>query len=173
MTSTHEPSDSDTRQKIVSWEDPLATATLSASLSGREFLERVAKGEAPAAPIARVMGFRLATVSDGEVTFVGSPDESVYNPIGLVHGGFVCTMLDSALGCAVHSTLPQGVGYTSIEIKVNYLRPVRADSGELTAAGRVTKRGRRVSFAEGEVRDRAGNLVASSQSSFLIMPRPA
>jgi uncharacterized protein (TIGR00369 family) len=126
-------------------------------------------GEVPAPPIARLMGFDLREVGEGEVTFVGTPDESVYNPIGMVHGGYVCTLLDSALGCAVHTTLPAGVAYTSIEIKVNYLRAVHVDAGELRIRGRVTKPGRRVAFADGDVRDASGKVLATAQSSLLIV----
>ena len=89
---------------------------------------------------------------------------------GLVHGGLVCTLLDSVAGCAVHSTLPAGVGYTSLEIKVSYLRPVRHGGGELTATGRVTKPGRRAAFADGEVRDGDGRLVATASSTCLVFP---
>ncbi|MBA2390101.1 MAG: PaaI family thioesterase, partial [Geodermatophilaceae bacterium] len=98
-----------------------------------------------------------------------TPDQSVYNPIGLVHGGLVCTLLDSVLGCAVQTTLEAGVGYTSLEIKVSYLRPVRAGEGDLTAVGRVSRRGRRVSFADGEVRDSQGRLVATGSSTCLVV----
>jgi uncharacterized protein (TIGR00369 family) len=160
------------REKTITWEDPMATAAMGATLPGLEFLRRAAAGEIPPPPIARLMGLGLADVGEGEVTFVGTPDESVYNPIGMVHGGYVCTMLDSALGCAVHTTLPAGVAYTSIEIKVNYLRPVHVSAGELSCHGRVTKPGRRVAFAEGEVVDAAGKVLATAQSSLLIMPGP-
>lgn len=158
-----------TREKTVTWEDPMATAAAGAALPGLEFLRRVAAGEIPAPPIARLMGFRLGGVQEGHVEFVGTPDESVYNPIGMVHGGYVCTMLDSALGCAVHSTLPAGVAYTSIEIKVNFLRPVHANAGELRVRGWVTKPGRRVAFGDGEVVDPGGKVLATAQSSLLIM----
>jgi uncharacterized protein (TIGR00369 family) len=99
-------------------------------------------------------------------------DESLYNPLGAVHGGIVCTLLDSVAGCAVHTTLARGLGYTSIEIKVNYLRGVHAGSGPLTAVGTVTKPGRRVAFAEGRVTDAAGRLVATASSSLLVFPLP-
>lgn len=158
-----------TREKLVSWEDPLATAAAGAALPGLEALRRMADGRLPPPPIARLMGFGVVRVEPGEVTFAGTPDESVYNPIGMVHGGYVATLLDSALGCAVHSTLAAGVGYTSIEIKVSYLRPVRAGTGPVTATGRVTKEGRRVAFADGEVRDAEGRVLATAQSSFLVL----
>jgi uncharacterized protein (TIGR00369 family) len=172
MTQLTQPGDapSATREKTITWEDPLATAAAGAALSGREFLEQIVAGKVPPPPIARLMGFDLGRIDDGEVTFVGTPDESVYNPIGMVHGGYVCTMLDSALGCAVHTTLPAGTTYTSIEIKVNYLRPVFGGAGEVTVVGRVTKPGRRVAFAEGEVIGADGKVLATAQSSFLIMP---
>ena len=107
------------------------------------------------------------------VTFRCRPDESHYNPIGMVHGGLVATLLDSALGCATHTTLPAGTGYTSIEIKVNFLRPVTSDSGPLICTGNVTKAGRRVAFAEGDVVDRHDKTVATASGSLLIFPLTA
>ncbi|CAB4933524.1 unannotated protein [freshwater metagenome] len=157
------------REKTVTWEDPMVTAGAGATRTGLEFMRAMMAGEVPAPPIARLMGFGVRDVSEGDVTFVGTPDESVYNPIGMVHGGYVCTLLDSALGCAVHTTLPVGVAYTSIEIKVNYLRAVHANAGELAVRGRVTKPGRRVAFAEGDVRDGSGKVLATAQSSLLII----
>jgi uncharacterized protein (TIGR00369 family) len=114
----------------------------------------------------------VVEVGPGTVTFRCRPDESHYNPIGTVHGGLVCTLLDSALGCATHTTLPAGTGYTSIEIKVNYLRPVTVDSGPLICTGRVTKPGSRVAFAEGEVLDSRGRVVATASGSLLIFALP-
>ena len=116
------------------------------------------------------MLMQLEEVDDGRVAFSCDPDESLSNPIGSIHGGVMCTILDSALGCAAHSTLPAGIGYTSIEIKVNYLRPVQIGVGTLTAIGIVTKRGRRIIFAEGEVHDAKGNVVATASSSLLVFP---
>ncbi len=101
------------------------------------------------------------------------PSHAHYNPIGMVHGGLVCTLLDTVTGCAAHTTWPAGVGYTSIEIKVNYLRPVLADTGELTATGLVIKGGKRVIFAEGNVKTSAGDLVATASSALLVVPKPA
>jgi len=135
-----------------------------------EFLQAVADGQFPGPPIAGLLDFRIASITEGEVSFVCTPQESAYNPIGAIHGGLVCTLLDSVLGCAVHSTLAAGLGYTSIEISVRYLRPVHADGSAITAIGRVVKPGRRVSFAEGEVRDDGGRLVATGSTSCLIYP---
>src|SRR6185369_7117857 len=102
-------------------------------------------------PILEVMNLHLESVEVGTVTFTAQPDESHYNPIGAVHGGFACTVLDSAAGCAVQTTLPHGFGYTSLEIKVNYLKGLSTTTGPLTAIGRVVKPGKRVAFAEAEL----------------------
>lgn len=156
------------RSKLVSWHDPRQLAEAAPTLSGLDFLRRIASGELPPPPIASLLGMTIQSIEPGRVVFGCVPDESVYNPIGLVHGGLVCTMLDTVAGCAVHSTLPIGVGYTSIEIKVNYLRPVQAGM-DLIAEGWVTKPGRRVAFAEGSVRTTAGTVLATASSACLVM----
>lgn len=160
------------RETTIQWRDPADGLAALPQLDGIEFLNRIASGELPEAPIASHFAMETIEVSSGRVTFRCQPDESHYNPVGMVHGGLVCTLLDSALGCATHTTLAAGTGYTSIEIKVNYLRPVTADSGPLICTGRVTKPGRRVVFAEGEVRDNQGKVVATASGSPLIFPLP-
>jgi uncharacterized protein (TIGR00369 family) len=105
------------------------------------------------------------------VVFEVVPDESVCNPIGMVHGGLFCTLADSVAGCAVHATLDAGVGYTSIDINVNFLRPVTLESGQLRATGVVTKPGRKVALASVEIHDGAGKLVGTASSNCLIIPR--
>ena len=157
------------RSKSVTWYDPAATAAGAAGLSGLEFLQALQAGRLPPPPIALLLGMSLREVERGLVVFDCQPDESVFNPIGLVHGGLVCTLTDSAIGCAVHTTLEAGVGYTSIDITVNYLRPVTLDSGGLAATGRVIKPGRRVAQASAEVHDGAGRLVATASSNCLII----
>ncbi|ATL70084.1 PaaI family thioesterase [Nocardia terpenica] len=159
------------RSKTVTWYDPVATARVGATMSGLEYLRAVAEGELPNAPISATLGGMTAfTVSEGEVAFTCVPDESVYNPIGTVHGGVVCTLLDSAVGCAVHTLLPPGVGYSSVELKVSYLRPIHASTGPVHVRGWVTKPGRRIAFAEGDVRDSGGKLLATASSSLLVFP---
>jgi uncharacterized protein (TIGR00369 family) len=160
------------RSKTITWYDPITAAATGRTLSGIEHLRAMLDGTLPPPPIASHFAFSLAAVEPGEVRFTCTPDESAYNPIGVVHGGLVCTLLDSVLGCAVQSTLSAGEGYTSIELKVNYLRAVHAHTGELTARGWVTKPGRRVAFADAEVRDASGKPVATATGSCLIMPRP-
>ena len=158
------------REKTVRWRDPAEGQAVMPTMSGIDYLRKMQTGEVPGPPIASHINMELAEVNEGQVSFHCQPDESHYNPIGMVHGGLVCTLLDSALGCATHTTLPAGVGYTSIEIKVNYLRPVTSDSGPLVCTGRVTKPGRRVAFAEGEVVDNKGKVVATATGSLLVFP---
>jgi uncharacterized protein (TIGR00369 family) len=140
------------------------------TMSGLDYLRAMIAGELPPPPIASLMDMTLVEAAPGTATFICEPDESHYNPIGTVHGGLVCTLLDSALGCAVQTTLPQGQGYTSIEIKVNYLRPVLAGSGRLTCVATVTKPGNRVAFADGVVTDASGKTVATATGSLLVFP---
>lgn len=158
------------RERTIRWRDTASGLAALPRMTGLDFLRAIRDGELPPAPISSPMLMRLEEVNEGRVAFSCEPDRSLYNPIGSVHGGVMCTILDSALGCAAHSTLPAGIGYTSIEIKVNYLRPVQIAAGVLTAIGTVTKRGKRVIFAEGEVLDAAGNVVATASSSLLVFP---
>ena len=158
------------RSRTVTWYDPLVTAAGGQERSGLETLEALRDGVLPPPPIVPLMQMDLVAVEAGLLEFSCLGDESVYTPIGVVHGGLVCTLLDTVAGCAVHSTLPRGTGYTSIELKVTYLRAVTADSGPLRAVGRVVKPGRRVAFAEGEVFDAAGRSVATASSSLLVFP---
>ena len=128
----------------------------------------MADGDLPPPPIAGLMDFDLVEVEPGRVVFTCRPDESAYNPIGAVHGGLVCTLLDSVDRLRRAHHLPQGKGYTSIEIKVNYLKAVRLNSGLLTATGTVVKAGSRVGFTEGVVIDASGTVVATATSTLLI-----
>jgi uncharacterized protein (TIGR00369 family) len=156
------------RSRTVTWEDPGPGTLQGLSMAGLDYMQAVMKGELPAPPIAATMQFDLVEAELGRAVFTCTPDESVYNPIGAVHGGLVCTLLDSAAGCALHTTLPQGKGYTSVEIKVSYLKAVRATSGLLTATGTVVKSGSRVGFTEATVTDGSGALVATASSTLLI-----
>ncbi len=158
------------RSRTVTWEDPLVGAALAKTMSGLEYMQGLLDGSIPEPPIVNLMKMRPVGVEAGKVTFTCDPDESHYNPIGTVHGGLVCTLLDSVLGCAVQTTLPKGQGYTSLEIKISYLRPVTADTGQLTAVGIVTKPGSRAAFADGTVHDSNGKLIATASSTLLVFP---
>jgi len=155
--------------KVITWHDPMITAAAVPGMTGLEFLRAIRDGKLPPAPIAVLLGFRPVEVEEGMVVFEGAPDESVYNPIGVVHGGLVCTMADTVAACAVHSTLPAGLTYTSIDLNVSYTRPVTKDSGTLRAIGTIVKPGRRVAFSKAEILDGRGKVVATATSSCLIM----
>jgi uncharacterized protein (TIGR00369 family) len=158
------------RRREVTWQDPLATAALVPTMSGLDYVRGMIDGAVPPPPIASLMRMRVVAADTGSTTFECDPDESHYNPIGTVHGGLACTLLDSAAGCAVHTTLPQGYGYTTIEIAVKFLRPILASSGPLTCTATVTKPGRRVAFADVGLTDAAGTLLATASSSLLVFP---
>ena len=158
------------RSRTVAWQDPAPGVAVMPTMSGLDYLRAMIRGELPQPPIAALMRMTLVSADTGTATFVCEPDESHYNPIGTGHGGLMCTLVDSALGCAVQSTLAQGLGYTSIEIKVNYLRPVYAHSGQLTCTATVTKPGNRVAFADGVITDASGKTVATATGSLLVFP---
>jgi uncharacterized protein (TIGR00369 family) len=140
------------------------------TLSGLEFLGAIAAGRLPAPPISAVLGFRLVEVAHGRTVFEGEPRSAFYNPLGSVHGGWAMTLLDSCTACAVQSTLAAGQGYTSVETKVNFTRPLSADSGPLRAEGRVISVGRRIGTAEGRLLGADGRVFAHGTSTCLIFP---
>ena len=160
------------RSRTVTWHDPLRSASAGLSLPGLDYLQAMVEGRIPPPPISSLVQMELVSAERGRVEFACTPDESAYNPIGAVHGGLVCTLLDSVAGCALHSTLPAGKGYTSVEIKVSYLKAVRATSGRLTAVGTVVKAGSRVGFTEGVVTDASGAVVATCSSTLLVFDLP-
>jgi uncharacterized protein (TIGR00369 family) len=137
-------------------------------MPGIDYLKAMIAGELPPPPMARLMQFDLVDVEPGKVVCTCEPDASMYNPNGAIHGGLVCTVLDSVAGLALHSTLPAGKGFTSIEVKVNYLKAVRLSAGPLTATGTVVKSGSRVGFTEGVVTDASGAIVATATSTLLV-----
>jgi uncharacterized protein (TIGR00369 family) len=157
------------RSKTVTWYDPMISATAGASTTGREHLQAIIDGKLPVPPFAALVGARLDSVGDGEAVFRCTPDESTYNPGGIVHGGLLCMLLDSACGCAVQSLLPAGVAISSIEIKVSFLSALRAGSGELEIAGMALRVGRQVAFAEAHARNGEGKLVGHATSSIALL----
>lgn len=142
---------------------------VAAELSGREFLQAIIDEKLPAPPITRVLPFQIVSVGDGFAAFEGGPDRTLLNPLGTVHGGFAMTILDSALGCAVQSTLPKGVSYATLETKVNMVRPITKDTGRVRAEGHVVYVGRRTGLAEGSLTDRAGKVLAHATSTCMIL----
>lgn len=140
------------------------------SQDGLTFLQQMIAGIVPPPPMTATLGFRLAEVERGRAVFEGVPEFRHYNPIGTVHGGFAMTLLDSALGCAVFSTTAKGEGWTTLEMKVNFVRPVTQDTGIVRAEGRIIHRGRTIATAEGDLRDRAGTLLAHATTTCAIFP---
>jgi uncharacterized protein (TIGR00369 family) len=140
------------------------------SYDGLGFLQAIIDGTLPQPPIAELMGFHLIEVEDGRAVFEGVPEFRHYNPIGTVHAGFAATLLDSALGCAIFSTLTKGDAWTTLELKLNLVRPLTKDSGPVRAQGHIIHRGRTVATAQGELKDGAGKLYAHATTTCMIFP---
>jgi len=161
------------RERLVRWDDPTALADAGRTMSGRAFLEAMLHGDLSSPPICHLVDFAISGVGDGQVDMTLTPQESQYNPIGSVHGGVIATVLDSVMGCAVHTRLPAGRGYTTLEIKVNYLRGVTRDIGPMTAAGRVVHLGGRTAVALASLSDKTGRLYAEASTTCLIFDLPS
>jgi uncharacterized protein (TIGR00369 family) len=157
------------RERTYTWGDPMASVEAARTSSGIEVLRAMAAGELPAPPVVATLGFELESVEEGRVVFAVQPAEYHYNPIGSVHGGVYATLLDSATGCAVHSKLPAGVGYTSLDLTVKFLRPITVDTGRVRCTGTVTHLGSRTALAEAVLHDEADRLLATAISSILIL----
>jgi len=159
------------RSRTISWEDPVAAAGHRLDRSGLEHLRAMRDGELPPPPMAVLMGFELDAVGEGRAVFAVTPQEFHYNPIGVVHGGLAATLIDSATGCAVQSTLEPGVLYTSLEVKVNFARPITRDTGRIVCEGTVVHRGRTIATAEARVvAQDTGKLLAHGTATCLLMP---
>ena len=156
------------RSRTVTWREPGPSTAKGLSMPGIDYLRAMAAGELPQPPIAGLMRFDIVSADPGRVVFTCEPDESAYNPIGAVHGGLVCTLLDSVTGCAIHSTLPQGKGYTTLELKVNMIRPITDKTGPVRAEGRIIHTGNQTAISEGSLFDSNGKLYASATTTCLI-----
>ncbi|HUR68119.1 MAG TPA: PaaI family thioesterase [Candidatus Thermoplasmatota archaeon] len=159
------------RTRTVSWDDPGITASWVGRTSGLEFLQRIIK-ERAAPPLARLLDFDLVEAEEGRAVFEVKPQEFHYNPTGTVHGGLAATVMDSALGCAVLSTLPAGVGYTTAELHVNLVRAILGDTPKLRADARVLHRGRTVRTAECKLTDASGKLYAHATTTCVVLSSP-
>ena len=160
------------RTRTISWEDPTEAVYTGKTISGIAYLRALQSGELPPPPIAVLMGMWIAEVSEGRVVFAAEPTEYHYNPLGTVHGGVMATLLDSALGCAVQSMLPAGTSYTTLELKVNYLRPITTKTGTVYAEGKLIHIGGRIATAEGRLTDADGKLYAHGTTTCIIL-RPS
>jgi uncharacterized protein (TIGR00369 family) len=160
------------RHRDVSWEDPAVGAALALELSGLDYLRAIADGRAAPPPIAALLGMDIVSIEEGKVAFNLDVDEHLYNPIGSVHGGVLCTLLDSAMGCAVQTTLPAGRAYTTLELKVNLVRALRLGTPSVIATGEVITSGRRVATASGRVVGPEGELYAHATTTCLVFDAP-
>ena len=159
-----------TRSRTIVWQDPSPVAGAGAAMAGIDYMRAIASGELPPPPIAVVMRMQPVEVDPGIVVFEGEPGEEHYNPIGSVHGGYAATLLDSVLGCAVHTTLDAGVGYTTAGLEVKFMRPITREVERVRATGEVTYRGRRQATAQGRLTDVSGErLFASATTTCMIL----
>ncbi len=157
------------RTRTYSWGDPRAGFAAGRLLSGRDYLEKILRGELPPAPMAQTLGFQVSEIGDGRIVFRCSPGEYLYNPLGSVHGGLVATLIDSATGCAVHSQLPAGIGYTTVNLAVDFIKAITDRAGTLLCEGRVVRGGARIAIADADVRGEDGTLYARGSATCLIL----
>ena len=146
---------------------PVETA---AAMSGLDLLKEMIAGRLPGPPIMQTLDFTLTEIEQGRAVFEGTPQMMHYNPLGTVHGGYSATLLDSCMGCAVHSTLPKGVSYTTLEFKVSLIRAITAETGPVRAEGTIITSGRRVATSEGKLTDSKGRLLAHATTTCLLFP---
>jgi uncharacterized protein (TIGR00369 family) len=160
------------RTRTFTWADPMAIRDAGSAMSGLDFIKAVFEGKLPPPPIAATMDFTGAEAEEGRAVFVAEPGEFLYNPIGVVHGGFAMTILDSAMGCAVHTTLAMGERYTSLETSVNFVRPINTETGRVRCEGVVLHRGGRVATAEGKlIAENTGKLLAHGSTTCMVIPK--
>ena len=153
----------------IRWADPAALAAAGRAMTGIDFLRAIRDGDLPPPPIAALLGFRLAEVEPGHAVFECTPGEQHYNPIGVVHGGLAMTLLDSAMGCSVHTRMPAGGGYTTLEAKTHLVRAITDQTGRLRAIGKVVHLGNRVATAEGRLEDASGKLYAHATTTCIVL----
>jgi uncharacterized protein (TIGR00369 family) len=158
------------RTRTVTWSEPVTDLTAFATMSGLDYLRHALRDGARVPPIGVLLDFRPVRFEHGLAVFEAMPAEFHYNPLGTVHGGFAATLLDSALGCAVHTTLKPGLAYTTVELKVNYVRPMHATTGLVTCEGRTISVGARIATSEARLSGADGKLYAHGTATCLIFP---
>ena len=159
------------RQRTVTWSDPMALAGAAAGKSGLEFLRAIASGALTQPPMGLTLGFALVQADEGYARFEGTTGEYQYNPMATVHGGWACTILDSAMGCAVMTTCDAESAYTTAQLNVNLVKAITAATGKVTCEARILARGNRVATAEGTLVDARGTVLAHGTTTCLILSR--
>ena len=164
-------SENDERTRTFTWDDPATGLSAAHTLSGLDYLRAMQRGELPSPPIAATLDFTIAEIDEVRVVFTVIPAQYHYNPIGAVHGGLAATLCDSAMGCAVHSTLPAGTVYTTIERKVSYIRALTKEIGLVRREGKTIAIGGRIATAEAPMTDESGTLHAHATTCLLMRPQ--
>jgi uncharacterized protein (TIGR00369 family) len=159
------------RTRTYSWEDPFAFLEQAVGLTGLEVMQKMAAGALPQPAIAATLGFRLMEAEPGRAVFECEPAEYHYNPIGTVHAGLASTLLDSAMGCALVTTLPPATRWTTLELKANFTRAMTVETGIVRCTGSIVHSGRRVVTTEARLEDAAGRLLAHATSTILMLDR--
>ncbi len=157
------------RSRTFTWSDPMTGATQARTMSGQAYLDAMSAGTIDFPPLLHTLDFKVEGASEGSAVFSFQPQEFHYNPIGTVHGGVITAMLDSAMGCSLHSVLEAGVGYTTLEIKVNFLKAITIKTGVLKAIGKVIHNGSRMALTEAQLVDEAGTVYAHGTSTCMIL----
>ncbi len=157
------------RTRTYAWDDPFDFLERAMGLTGLEVMQRMVAGQLPQPPIAQTLGFRLVEVEPGRAVFESEPAEFHYNPIGTVHAGLASTLLDSAMGCALVTTLPPATGWTTLELKANFTRAMTVDTGTVRCTGSVVHPGRRVVTTEARLEDGSARLLAHATSTILML----
>ena len=158
------------RSATITWGDPMIGAQAALTMSGLEYMTALKDRKYPAPPIARLFMMDLIEVSEGWVVFTAQPAEYSYNPIGVVHGGYATTVLDGAMGCAVHTILPQGMAYSTTQINSHLVRAITLSVGVLRCEAKVLHSGRLIATAEAYLRDSKGKLYAHATTTCAIFP---
>jgi uncharacterized protein (TIGR00369 family) len=160
------------RTRIVTWEDPETARQHGRRMSGSELFDKMRRGEIPEPPFARLLGIELFDAAEGHITMTLTPQEVHYNPMGCVHGGILTTLLDSVMSAAVHTALPAGRGYLTLNLNVNFLKPVYEHTGEIMAVGKVVSLRRQVATAEGRIVNVRGEICATGTASCIVFEMP-
>jgi len=156
------------RKRTHEWTNPLEMAAKAKTMSGFDFLNGILKGDIPPAPIAETLDFYPLSLEKGKAVFEFEPKEFHYNPIGSVHGGVITTVLDTVMGCSLQSYLPQGVAYTTLELKVNFLKAVTINDGKMKSTGKIIHLGKTTALVEADLKDEAGKVYAHGVSTCMI-----
>ena len=157
------------RTRTFSWDDPIRGAEQAPTMAGFDYLHAMLKGDLPMPPIMKSLDLQVRSFDKGVAVFSFIPQEFHYNPLGMVHGGVISAILDSAMGCSLHSTLPAGTGYTTVELKINFLKAITLKTGELMATGKIIHSGTKTALTEAQLIDQTGRIYAHGVSTCLIL----